>query len=61
MIKFKPAELFTLVIGLSTTLYAIYLIGMMVTGGNVSGTEIQFMTLLTLINCVNLVHWTPSK
>lgn len=61
MTNLKHSDLFTFVVGVSTTLYAIYLIGMMVAGGNVSGTEIQLMTLLTLINCVNLIHWTPSK
>ena len=61
MIKFKPAELFSLVTGLMTTLYGVYLIGMMVAGATVSGTEIQLMSLLTLINCVNLVHWSVAK
>lgn len=61
MTKLKPSDLFTLVVGLSTTLYAIYLIGMMSVGGTVTGTEIQFMSLLTLINCVNLIHWSATK
>jgi len=61
MIKFKPTELFTLVLGAQITFYAIYLIGMMVAGATVSGTEIQLMSLLILINCVNLIHWSPSK
>ncbi len=60
MTKLKPADLFVLIAGAGTTLYAIFLIGKMAFGYNVSSSEIQVMTLLTLINFVNMIH-TSSK
>jgi hypothetical protein len=60
MTKLKPADLFVLIAGASTTLYAIFLIAKMAFGYDVSSFEIQLMTLLTLINFVNMIH-TSSK
>lgn len=60
MTNLKTSDIFVLITGASTVLYAIFLIGKMAFGYNVSSSEIQVMTLLTLINFVNMIH-TSSK
>jgi hypothetical protein len=58
MSKLNFSQVFTIIVGLITTIVSFFMIGKIIFGMNVSVLEFNLVCILTLINMVNVFHTT---
>lgn len=58
MSKYSFAQVFTMVIGVITSILALFMIGKVILGMNVSILEFNLVCIFTIINMVNVFHTT---
>jgi len=61
MFKLNLASLFTLSTAVALLGYSIYMIGRLMAGANMSGSEINLLALLTVVNAINMIHQPSEK